>query len=229
MAVVTFRIVDGVDKGRLFGGVDTPITIGREEGNTIRLNDERVSRFHVKIQEDHGQIVLTDLDSTNGTRVNGETVQLRILRAGDRVNIGRSTLVYGDIEQILEELSSSGGEEEEGSASATFNEMIGGRESQPAPPSDEDRVDVFKRPAPILPGRLSPAQAAQLSEVVDYLHRALADAIDLVHIPPRSREARLPLANWQRVQMVLAALADYSRQVGEPTDADIDGWQSEEI
>lgn len=229
MGVVTFRVVDGVDKGRLFGGVDTPITIGREEGNSIRLNDERVSRFHVKIQEDHGQIVLTDLDSTNGTRVNGETVQLRILRAGDRVNIGRSTLVFGDVEQILDELTSSGGDEEsEASASATFNEVLG-RDSQPAPIAEEEKVDIFKRSPPELPTRLTPAQAAQLSEVVDFLHRALADAIDMVHIPPRSREARLPLANWQRVQMVLSALASYSRQVGEPTDADVDGWQSEEF
>lgn len=228
MGAVTFRVVDGVDKGRQFGGVDTPITIGREEGNSIRLNDERVSRFHVKIQEDHGQIVLTDLDSTNGTRVNGETVQLRILRAGDRVNIGRSTLVFGEIDQIVDEMTSSAGDEDsQASASATFNELIG-RESQPSPPSEEDRVDVFKRSPPELPRRLTPAQAAQLSEVVDFLHRALADAIDMVHIPQRSREARLPLANWQRVQMVLTALANYSRQVGEPTDADVDGWQSEE-
>jgi len=31
-----------------------------------------VSRFHLKIQEDHTRVVLTDLESTNGTKVNGE-------------------------------------------------------------------------------------------------------------------------------------------------------------
>ena len=60
---------------------ETPITIGGK-GNAIQLNDERVSRFHLKIQEDGERLVLTDLESTNGTRVNGEDVQLCILRFG---------------------------------------------------------------------------------------------------------------------------------------------------
>ena len=55
----------------MFHNLATPITIGREEGNLVQLNDERISRFHVKIQEDDGRLVVTDLDSTNGTRVNG--------------------------------------------------------------------------------------------------------------------------------------------------------------
>ena len=37
---------------RVYEDLETPITIGREEGNAIQLNDDRVSRFHVKIQED---------------------------------------------------------------------------------------------------------------------------------------------------------------------------------
>ena len=57
----------------IFDDVPTPLTIGREEGNPIQLNDERISRFHLKIQEDEGKLVLTDLESTNGTKVNGET------------------------------------------------------------------------------------------------------------------------------------------------------------
>src|SRR5687767_7410123 len=100
MATVSFQVIDGVDKGRAFEDLGMPVTIGREEGNVIRLNDERVSRFHAKIQEDHGHIVLTDLDSTNGSTVNGEPVQLRILKAGDQITIGRSKLVFGTPAQI---------------------------------------------------------------------------------------------------------------------------------
>ena len=66
MALVTLRIVDGVDRGRVYEDVPTPITVGREEGNVVRLSDERVSRFHLKIQEDRNLLVLTDLASTNG-------------------------------------------------------------------------------------------------------------------------------------------------------------------
>jgi len=50
MPTVTFRILDGIDKGRVFRDLPTPVTIGREEGNLLRLNDERVSRFHAKVQ-----------------------------------------------------------------------------------------------------------------------------------------------------------------------------------
>src|SRR5439155_21989405 len=94
----------GADRGRIYDDVPTPVTIGREEGNTIQLNDERVSRFHLKIQEDRDKVVLTDLESTNGTKVNGEDVQLRILRFGDLITVGRSVLLFGSREEISERL-----------------------------------------------------------------------------------------------------------------------------
>src|SRR5215218_3865168 len=105
MALITLRVLDGADRGRVYDDVPTPVTIGREEGNTIQLNDERVSRFHVKIQEDQDKVVLTDLESTNGTKVNGEDIQLRILRFGDIISIGRSVLLFGSREQIAGRLA----------------------------------------------------------------------------------------------------------------------------
>ncbi len=93
MAQITLRVLDGADRGQVYDSIPTPVTIGREEGNTVQLNDERISRFHIKIQEDHDKVVLTDLESTNGTRVNGEETQLRILRYGDVINVGRSVLL----------------------------------------------------------------------------------------------------------------------------------------
>ena len=50
MALVTLRVLDGADRGRVFQNLATPVTIGREEGNSVQLNDERISRFHLKIQ-----------------------------------------------------------------------------------------------------------------------------------------------------------------------------------
>src|SRR5277367_2589985 len=97
---VTFQVLEGIDKGRVFRELPIPVTIGREEGNLLRLNDERVSRFHAKIQHDNGDVILTDLESTNGTRVNGNTVQIRRLRPGDRVCVGRSVLLFGSNEEI---------------------------------------------------------------------------------------------------------------------------------
>src|SRR5580700_6788701 len=106
MAKVTFQVVEGVDKGRIFRDLPTPVTIGREEGNQLRLNDERVSRFHAKIQLDDSDYILTDLESTNGTRVNGAVVQIRRLRFGDRVGVGRSVLLFGSNEQIAARMAS---------------------------------------------------------------------------------------------------------------------------
>lgn len=229
MTSVSFHVVDGVDKGRRFLNLAPPITIGREEGNMVRLNDERVSRFHVKIQEDHGQIVLTDLDSTNGTCVNGEPVQLRLLRPGDRVSIGRSTLVFGTLEEIAESLKSGrapststlssefAAEATDASASNYGTQMLA-PVSGGSSVSVEEELSIFQREPPPLPGQLSPAQAAQFSEVIDYLHRALAHATRQIHIPPSATEAKLPIASWQQVQLVLTLLAQYSRQISEPED-----------
>src|SRR5207237_4741237 len=100
MTNVTFQVLEGVDKGRTFRDLPTPVTIGREEGNLLRLNDERVSRFHAKVQQDGGDIILTDLESTNGTRVNGNVVQIRRLRVGDRICVARSLLLFGSTEEI---------------------------------------------------------------------------------------------------------------------------------
>src|SRR5947208_16492155 len=95
MTGITIRVLDGADRGRVFQNMAPPITIGREEGNTIQLNDERVSRYHVKIQEDHSRLVITDLETTNGTKVNGDDLQLRILRYGANIAIGQSLRLFG--------------------------------------------------------------------------------------------------------------------------------------
>src|SRR6187402_1684046 len=117
MTGITIRVLDGADRGRVFQNLMPPITIGREEGNTIQLNDERVSRYHVKIQEDNNRLVLTDLDSTNGTKVNGEDIQLRILKFGDMIALGRSVLLFGSREQIAGRLARL--REENGEAAMT--------------------------------------------------------------------------------------------------------------
>ena len=105
MSGITLRVLDGSDRGRVYDELAPPVTIGREEGNTIQLNDERVSRFHVKIQHDHDRLVLTDLESTNGTKVNGEDIQLRILRHGDMITVGRSVLLFGSRAEIEDRLA----------------------------------------------------------------------------------------------------------------------------
>ena len=93
MAYITLRVLHGADRGKVYDHLPTPVTIGREEGNSIQLNDERISRYHLKLQHDHDKIVLTDLESTNGTKVNGVSVRSSSLHPGDAVQIGLSRML----------------------------------------------------------------------------------------------------------------------------------------
>jgi pSer/pThr/pTyr-binding forkhead associated (FHA) protein len=238
MASVTFQVLEGIDKGRVFRDLTTPVTIGREEGNLLRLNDERVSRFHAKLQLDNGDYVLTDLESTNGTRVNGNTVQIRRLQAGDRVGVGRSLLLFGSNEEISARMS----------ALATQAAPAGSSPSQPAPlePAlaqtldpefDQDRefdlnlrndvtlkddgtLFVGKHALPPLPQKLTPAQAARLAEILDFLHRGLTQAIENSVTNEEGTQVSLGFADWQRVLAVQMLLARYLRAVADPEALD---------
>jgi pSer/pThr/pTyr-binding forkhead associated (FHA) protein len=95
---LTFHVLEGPGQGHLLRVLSPPVTIGREKGNVLQLNDEGASRFHARIQVDNGELILTDLDSANGTRVNGTGVKTHRLQAGDQIGIGRS-LVRFDVEE----------------------------------------------------------------------------------------------------------------------------------
>lgn len=69
------------------------LTVGRARDNGLVLHDGRVSRYHARLQARSGSLVLTDLGSTNGTRVNGQLVEEVVLGLGDRVQLGDTTLV----------------------------------------------------------------------------------------------------------------------------------------
>lgn len=219
MVLVTLRVLQGADRGRVFPDLRPPITIGREEGNTIQLNDERVSRCHLKIQEDNERLVLTDLDSTNGTKINGQDCQLRLLRFGDIIAVGRSVLLYGNREQIadrLQELSAARGE--------AFNSAFTAEDSDV---NDQD-LDLSTglssslgllgkiESIPGLPDRLSPSQAAQFSEILEHLHGGLQFVIDGVETDLQKPEIVVPVATWQVLLQLQARLAELIRSVADP-------------
>ena len=67
-------------------------TIGRGEGCDLVLGDQTVSRRHAQLSRTSVGWLLSDLGSTNGTRVNGWRVKQVRLRPGDRVQVGRVRL-----------------------------------------------------------------------------------------------------------------------------------------
>jgi predicted component of type VI protein secretion system len=69
-------------------------TIGREPGNDIVVENLLVSGYHARIDPAGKEFVLTDLQSKNGTFVNGERVTSTKLKNGDQILIGKHTLVF---------------------------------------------------------------------------------------------------------------------------------------
>jgi len=222
MAMVTLRVLDGADRGRVHEDIPTPVTIGREEGNSVQLNDERISRFHVKIQEDQDKLVLTDLESTNGTKVNGEIVKLWVLRHGDVITLGRTVLLVGSRDEIAQRLASLRGVDLSAGASPNNDEL------DQASPSislefelhwgdDPDaQATLHTLVPPELPAGLSPGQAAQLSELFQYLHLRLRGLVQSVKIPPKSEQVLLEQRQWQNLLDLHERVAGYLRNVGDP-------------
>jgi pSer/pThr/pTyr-binding forkhead associated (FHA) protein len=74
--------------------VDEAITIGRGPDNTIVVNDPSISTHHAHLLLEGDTYRLKDLDSTNGTRVNGKPVTETVLRFDDRIRFGAAEAKY---------------------------------------------------------------------------------------------------------------------------------------
>jgi pSer/pThr/pTyr-binding forkhead associated (FHA) protein len=237
---VTFQVLEGIDKGRVFRELPLPVTVGREEGNVLRLNDERVSRYHAKIQLDNDDFIITDLESTNGTRVNGAVVQIRRLRFGDRVSVGRSLLLFGSNDEIAARMANLGGSQ--ASLSSILRQqqenMNDGRtvsatmdSIEPANIEFDLNLDDKARPTrealfignralPPLPLKMTPSQAARLAEILDFLHHGLTESTEHIQAKEDGSQVTLEYADWQKVLAVQMLLARYLRLIAEPPEAE---------
>lgn len=234
MSFVSFQVLDGMERGRVFADIETPFTIGREEDNAVQLNDERVSRFHLKVQEDAGQVILTDLESTNGTRVNGVPTTLRILQIGDLIAIGRCLLVFGDASQIAARFKAEGSSPLQqlqsalsgSDSSAEFDAGVTGATHDPASahPSDwNDMVDAAAQrlaaspPSP--PDTFRLAQRAQLADLVSFIHQRLSVFLQSgLEKEPNDRGGQRVVdgPSWQQLIELEMFLGQTIRQVSDP-------------
>lgn len=245
MALVTIRILDGPERGKSYHQIPTPVTIGREEGNFIQLNDERVSRYHLKIHENGEAILLTDLQSTNGTKVNGEVVQVWHLRPGDVVSAGRSVLIFGSTEEIAQRLAALNKQDltesipmgtdgvdfqyplkpfeqfakNEKSSSLFELEIFRGM-------SPEELAPLHLLAFPEIPDDLTPRQAAQLTEFLQYILLRVRYLVSSVHhASPESKNgeevsenARVSLSasQWQNLLDFYERIAKLLHHISEP-------------
>jgi FOG: FHA domain len=86
------------------------LIIGRDKDADLSIDENVLSRHHAKLERKWGGIVITDLDSKNGTFINNERIKEKLLRDGDKVMLGTVKLLYRNpqdvnIEKISQEIS----------------------------------------------------------------------------------------------------------------------------
>jgi predicted component of type VI protein secretion system len=230
MAKVTLQLLEGLERGLMFRDLPTPVTIGREDDNTVRLNDERVSRFHAKIQEDGGQVILTDLESTNGTRINGHPIQMRVLQIGDQIAIGRCLLLFGSPEEItakVEAMLNSGRAAADTDSHTKYGaEPFEGQTSYSNADADpesfqeaeEDQPsELFPDGAPDPPRGLRPLQRAQVSDLLGYCHEQIRRILQAATQENENGQAmKVTWQEWQRLLRLEMELAATMKKVADP-------------
>lgn len=70
------------------------LNIGRDPSNQMVLTDSLASRHHARIASSHSGYVIEDMNSANGTYVNGRAITRASLRQGDRIRIGNTSLIF---------------------------------------------------------------------------------------------------------------------------------------
>jgi two-component system NtrC family sensor kinase len=89
-------IIQGRNRGSRYD-LTTPasvVSIGRETGNVVQLDDNEVSRRHAEIRRVGDAFVVGDLKSSNGTWLNNRRVDRAELASGDQIQVGRTIMVY---------------------------------------------------------------------------------------------------------------------------------------
>lgn len=107
-------VLTGSNVGERYRIDDPEVVIGRASGVTIRLTDDGVSRKHARLlRTERNEVSIEDLGSSNGTLVNNQQITSVVLRDGDKIRIGSTTILmftYQDQvgEQFLERMYDRG-------------------------------------------------------------------------------------------------------------------------
>jgi hypothetical protein len=88
------ELVTGSETGRIIRLSPPSLVIGRGADAHLRLADTGISRRHAELLVDDDRVTLVDLQSTNGTLVNGARVDRAELHDGDRISLGTTVVVY---------------------------------------------------------------------------------------------------------------------------------------
>ena len=96
--MIKVRIVEGPGSGTEFE-IDQAVILGRLDTNDVPVHDPKASREHAKIYRQGNKISIVDLNSSNGTFVNGKQITKQVLKHEDRITIGKVTMVFENPEE----------------------------------------------------------------------------------------------------------------------------------
>jgi pSer/pThr/pTyr-binding forkhead associated (FHA) protein len=109
---LTLEITEGPDKGKRKRFKSVRMVIGRGLDCDVVLSDQSVSRRHVELVYGEGGVLLRDLGSGNGTKVNDERVDERALVHEDVISIGRTSLRFIDEQERIKRMRAEAEEAE---------------------------------------------------------------------------------------------------------------------
>jgi signal transduction histidine kinase len=93
--VASLYVIAGTDEGKRYELNTAVVGLGREANSAIRLHDTEASRRHAELRLlPNGTHQLVDLGSSNGTFLNGKMIKDAVVKPGDEIRIGQSTMVF---------------------------------------------------------------------------------------------------------------------------------------
>lgn len=95
-----FIVVAGNSAGEVFHVTDEEQVIGRADDADIRIKDEALSRHHARVVLRGDRVVIEDLNSANGTFVGASKISSTVLRDGDKVQLGPSTILRFNFDEL---------------------------------------------------------------------------------------------------------------------------------
>jgi signal transduction histidine kinase/pSer/pThr/pTyr-binding forkhead associated (FHA) protein len=106
--VPSLFVIRGNDQGRRFELEEAIVRLGRDSSSPVQIHDTEVSRHHVELRRSNRDYVLSDLNSSNGTFINGRRVRQHLLASGDQIQVGSTLILYtGPAEEADEDLRRS--------------------------------------------------------------------------------------------------------------------------
>ncbi len=93
--MASLYVIAGTDEGKRYELTTAVVGLGREANSAIRLHDTEASRRHAELRLlPNGTHQLVDLGSSNGTFLNGKMIKDAVVKPGDEIRIGQSTMVF---------------------------------------------------------------------------------------------------------------------------------------